>query len=53
MDWPDTGEQLARTEEALTIIARLLDGQTVTFEGEYFRTREARLYLRPERRPPI
>ncbi len=53
MDWPGTGEQLRRTEEALTIIARLLDGETVTFDGEYFRTREARLYLRPERRPPV
>lgn len=53
MDWPDTGEQLARTEEALTIIARLLDGETVDFDGRYFRTTGARLYLRPERRPPI
>ncbi len=53
MDWPGTGEQLARTEEALTIITRLLDGETVTFEGEYFRTRGARLYLTPERRPPV
>ncbi len=53
MDWPDTGEQLARTEEALTIIGRLLDGETVDFAGEYFTTHGARLYLRPERRPPI
>ena len=53
MDWPDTGEQLARTEEALTIIGRLLDGETVTFAGDFFRTDGARLYLHPERRPPI
>ena len=53
LDWPSTGEQLARTREALTIVKRLLDGETVTFEGEHFRTKDARLYLRPERRPPI
>jgi coenzyme F420-dependent glucose-6-phosphate dehydrogenase len=53
MDWPSVGEQLERTEEALTIIKRLLDGETVDFEGNHFRTKAARLYLDPERRPPI
>lgn len=53
MDWPDTGEQLKRTEEALEIVTRLLDGETVTYRGEHFRTDGARLYLRPERRPPV
>jgi coenzyme F420-dependent glucose-6-phosphate dehydrogenase len=53
MEWPDTEEQLGRTEESLTIITRLLNGQTVDFEGRYFRTRGARLYLSPERRPAV
>lgn len=53
MDWPDTGEQLRRTEESLEIITRLLDGGIVDFEGEFFRARGARLYLAPGRRPPI
>ncbi|HLJ02609.1 MAG TPA: LLM class flavin-dependent oxidoreductase [Solirubrobacteraceae bacterium] len=53
MDWPSVSEQLARTEEALTIITRLLGGGTVDFEGRYFRTRGARLYLDFERRPPV
>lgn len=53
MQWPSLAEQLERTEEALTIITRLLDGETVTFEGRHFRTQAARLYLRPERRPPV
>jgi coenzyme F420-dependent glucose-6-phosphate dehydrogenase len=53
MDWPDTAEQLARTEESLSIITRLLDGETVDHHGDFFRTRGARLYLRPERRPPV
>jgi coenzyme F420-dependent glucose-6-phosphate dehydrogenase len=39
--WPDVAEQLGRTEEALTIITRLLDGETVTFRGRYFSTESA------------
>jgi coenzyme F420-dependent glucose-6-phosphate dehydrogenase len=53
MRWPAVSEQLARTEEALQIITRLLDRETVDFEGRYFRTVGARLYLDYERRPPI
>ncbi len=53
MQWPSVEEQQQRTEEALTIITRLLDGETVDFEGRHFRTRGARLYLELERRPPV
>jgi coenzyme F420-dependent glucose-6-phosphate dehydrogenase len=53
MYWPSVKEQLERTEEALTIITRLLDGQTVDFNGRYFRAKAARLYLNLERRPPV
>jgi coenzyme F420-dependent glucose-6-phosphate dehydrogenase len=53
MDWPSVAEQLERTEEALTIITRLLDRERVDFEGRHFRTRGARLYLDYERRPPV
>ena len=51
--WPGVADQQARTEEALEIIVRLLDGQTVDFRGRYFRTEGARLYLATERRPPV
>ena len=53
LDWPPPAEQLARAEEALTIITRMLDGETVTFEGRYFRANGARLYDRPARRVPV
>jgi coenzyme F420-dependent glucose-6-phosphate dehydrogenase len=53
LDWPPMAEQLQRTEEALTIIKRLLDRETVTYEGAYFRAKRARLYLDYQRRPPI
>jgi coenzyme F420-dependent glucose-6-phosphate dehydrogenase len=41
MRWPSVGEQLERTGEALTIIRRLLDPETVDFEGRHFRTEAA------------
>jgi coenzyme F420-dependent glucose-6-phosphate dehydrogenase len=53
MDWPDTGEQVRRMEEALEIIGRLLDGQRVDHDGQYFRTTGAYLHTRGERRPPV
>jgi coenzyme F420-dependent glucose-6-phosphate dehydrogenase len=53
LDWPSPQEQLRRTEEALTIVTRLLDGQTVDFDGEFFKARRARLYVELERRPPV
>src|SRR3954469_2644535 len=51
--FPSLEEQQARMEEAVLIIRRLLDGETVTFDGEYFKTRDAKLYSRPARRPAI
>jgi coenzyme F420-dependent glucose-6-phosphate dehydrogenase len=53
MQWPSPDEQLARTEEALTIITRLLDGETVDFDGRFFKTKRAVLYTKPTQRPPV
>jgi coenzyme F420-dependent glucose-6-phosphate dehydrogenase len=53
MDWPDTGEQVRRMEEALEIIGRLLDGERVDHDGQFFRTSGAYLHTRGERRPPV
>jgi coenzyme F420-dependent glucose-6-phosphate dehydrogenase len=53
LDWPSPAEQLARTEEALEIITALLDGETVTRAGRYFRASRARLYDPPPRRLPV
>ena len=35
MDWPDTGEQVRRMEEALEIIGRLLDGDRLDYDGRF------------------
>jgi coenzyme F420-dependent glucose-6-phosphate dehydrogenase len=53
LSWPSPAGQLARTEEALTIITRLLHGETVTCEGRFFRASGARLYDLPPRRVPV
>jgi len=53
MDWPSTGEQVARMDEALDIVNRLLDGERVDHDDRFFRTKQAYLHTRGERRPPI
>src|SRR3954462_3097077 len=53
MQWPSVDEQRTRTEEALTIITRLLDGETVDFDGQFFKTTGAKLYSPPKQRPPV
>ncbi len=53
LDWPPPAGQLARTEEALTIITGMLRGETVSYQGRYFRAEGARLYDLPERRVPV
>jgi coenzyme F420-dependent glucose-6-phosphate dehydrogenase len=53
MDWPDTGEQVRRMEEALEIIGRLLDGERLDHEGRFFRTKAAYLHTQGRRRPPV
>jgi coenzyme F420-dependent glucose-6-phosphate dehydrogenase len=51
--FPAYAERAARMREALVIMRRLLDGEKVTFEGDYYRTDRARLYSPPLGRVPI
>lgn len=53
MDWPSPGAQIAMMEEALDIIHRLLDGERLSHDGRHFKTKQAYLHTRAERRPPI
>ena len=48
-EWPDTKERFARLKEAVTLIQTLLTTDRVTFDGTYYRTRNATIYDRPER----
>jgi alkanesulfonate monooxygenase SsuD/methylene tetrahydromethanopterin reductase-like flavin-dependent oxidoreductase (luciferase family) len=45
--------KVSRFEEAFTIIRRLLAGETVTFEGRYYRVEEAVLLPQSHRRVPL
>jgi coenzyme F420-dependent glucose-6-phosphate dehydrogenase len=53
MDWPPVAEQVERMDEALEIIGRLFAGERLDHESRYFRTKQAYLHSRGERRPPI
>jgi len=47
LTFPAYAERAARMREALQIMRTLLDGEKLTYEGEYYRTDRARLYSPP------
>jgi len=51
--WPDNKERFARLREAVKLIRLLWTEESVTFDGEYYHTRNATIYERPERPVPI
>ena len=52
-EWPSPRERLARLREAVELIRLLFSKDFVTFEGKYYRTRNATIYDRPEQPIPI
>jgi len=52
-EFPKYAERAARMAEALQIMRRLLDGEKLDFDGEYYRTDRAKLYSPPIGRVPI
>ncbi len=53
LPFPRYAERAARMGEALQIMRRLLDGEKLDFEGEYYRTDRAKLYSPPIGDVPI
>jgi coenzyme F420-dependent glucose-6-phosphate dehydrogenase len=51
-DWPSPDDQIARMDEALDIIDRLWNGETITQHG-HFRLKDCKLHTLADRRPPI
>ena len=47
MEWPEFKERFARLREAVTLIRQLWTEERVTFEGQYYRTKDATIYDRP------
>jgi coenzyme F420-dependent glucose-6-phosphate dehydrogenase len=52
-EFPKYAERNARMAESLEIMRRLLDGEKLTFEGEFYRTDRAKLYSPPIGSVPI
>ena len=52
-DFPPAGTRVAQLEEALQIIKALWTQEQATFEGKYYRVREAHCEPRPNPLPPI
>ncbi len=52
-DWPAAKERLARLREAVDMIRRLWSDELVTYEGQYYRTRNATIYDKPDQPVPI
>ncbi len=52
-EFPAYAERNARMTESLEIMRRLLDGEKLTFEGEYYTTDRAKLYSPPTGPVPI
>src|SRR5258705_7249633 len=53
IEWPDNKERFARLREAVRLIKSLWSEQSVTFDGEYYHTRNATIYDRPDQPIPI
>jgi coenzyme F420-dependent glucose-6-phosphate dehydrogenase len=53
VEWPEAKERLARLREAVALIKQLWTEDLVTYEGKYYRTRNATIYDKPEQPIPI
>lgn len=51
--WPSYTERRRRLAEAIELIRLLWTGEDVTFQGEYYTTRKARLWTRSDRPIPL
>ncbi len=52
-EWPGAKERRLRLAEAIDLMRRLWTEERVTFEGEYYRTRNATVYDRPDEPVPV
>ena len=53
IQWPDNKERFARLREAVRLIRQLWTDKSVTFDGDYYHTRNATIYDRPDSPIPI
>jgi coenzyme F420-dependent glucose-6-phosphate dehydrogenase len=53
MEWPAFKERFARLKEAIELMQRLWQEERVTFQGDYYQTKSATLYDRPDKPVPL
>ena len=53
VDWPEQSERFARLKESVLLIQQLFREEFVNFEGQFYRTRNATIYDRPEQPVPV
>jgi coenzyme F420-dependent glucose-6-phosphate dehydrogenase len=53
MHWPEMKERFARLRESITLIRKLWIEERVSFDGEYYKTKNATIYDRPRELVPI
>jgi coenzyme F420-dependent glucose-6-phosphate dehydrogenase len=53
MQWPEFKERFARLRESVRLIRQLWSEERVTFDGEYYKTRNATIYDKPNEPVPI
>jgi coenzyme F420-dependent glucose-6-phosphate dehydrogenase len=53
IEWPRFSERLERLQEAVELMRLLWTQDRVSFEGRHYRTKNATVYDRPDRPPPI
>jgi len=51
--WPGTKERRDRLRESIALINKLWTEDRVTFEGQFYRTKDATIYDRPKQKVPI
>jgi G6PDH family F420-dependent oxidoreductase len=51
--WPTTDVRLEMLEEAVEVIRKLWSGEFVNHRGQHYTVDHARVYTRPDRRPPV
>ena len=52
-EWPEFKERFARLREAVVLMRKLWTEDEVTFDGDYYTTKDARIFDRPEQPVPV
>lgn len=53
IEWPEQKERFARLKESIQLIEALWADERVTFDGQFYRVKDATIYDRPDERVPI